>query len=466
MEPLRDGRRPLCPRPGVDLPPLPTYIPPQAEPFTIPDNLEDILAALWKPVHVDYQVPKMPNQSSKPEGEPQFIGGSSNGHERIRHLISSGAASKYKETRNGLLGRDYSTRLSAYLAQGALTARQIHWTLVDFEDGKTPLGAEAPGYGQGENVGTAAIRFELLWRDYMRLCTKKFGRRLFHVGGFRKDTDIKFRLVSSPYKKSTEKMYMGTSTSVDSKEMVERFLAGRTGTGLIDASQRELYLTGHTSNRARQNVASYLAKHLGIDWRIGAEWYETNLIDYDVSSNWGNWQYVSGVGNDPRGQARIFNPVKQAVDYDSDGEYVRTWVPELRDVGTTAGIRGAASALNPQRRLTPNENLENLMGVFQAWRMPVEEKKRLGLEGVDWVEKPLVRIDFSVHRRGGGARRGRAGGEGRGRGRGGGGSSRGGGGGVIGRGDNNSNNNNGRGRGGGLSAQTGVSAKMDWNTST
>ncbi|KAK1074165.1 hypothetical protein LTR48_009324, partial [Friedmanniomyces endolithicus] len=84
------------------------------------------------------------------------------------------------------------------------------------------------------------------------------------------------------------------------------------------------------------NVASYLTKHLGIDWRLGAEWYECNLIDYDVHSNWGNWQYVAGVGNDPRGDARVFNPVKQAVDYDAHGEYIRAWVPELRGLGKGA----------------------------------------------------------------------------------------------------------------------------------
>lgn len=83
---------------------------------------------------------------------------------------------------------------------------------------------------------------------------------------------------------------------------------------------------------------------MGIDWRYGAEWYECLLVDYDVSSNWANWQYVSGVGNDPRGENRIFNPVKQAFDYDRDitvpaeaggktkggGAYVRMWVPNSK----------------------------------------------------------------------------------------------------------------------------------------
>jgi len=83
------------------------------------------------------------------------------------------------------------------------------------------------------------------------------------------------------------------------RQKLLRFRAGTTGTGLIDASLRELFRTGYTSNRTRQNVASFLSKRLNIDWRVGAEWYECMLVDYDCASNWGNWQYVAGVGNDP-----------------------------------------------------------------------------------------------------------------------------------------------------------------------
>ena len=274
--------------------------------------------------------------------------------------------SSYKDTRNGMLGLDFSTKLSAWLALGCITARQVHEYLLDFEDGRTELGKGAQGYGKGENKGTAAVRFELLWRDYMRLCTRKFGPRLFRIEGFRNDTSYAWK---SPNKDS------------EAKRKVTRFLEGTTGTGLIDASQRELFLTGYTSNRARQNVASFLAKHLGIDWRIGAEWYECMLIDYDLSSNWGNWQYTAGVGNDPRGEARIFNPVKQAFDYDPEGTYVKNWVEELR-------------------------GLEDPQYVFQAWKTPLEKRKEVNLEGVQWVEDPLKKIEFRVGNHGGRGRKG------------------------------------------------------------
>jgi deoxyribodipyrimidine photo-lyase len=94
---------------------------------------------------------------------------------------------------------------------------------------------------------------------------------------------------------------------------------------------RELAATGWMSNRGRQNVASYLVHDLGLDWQMGAWWFEALLLDYDVASNWGNWQYAAGVGLDPRSQGsgqRRFNPAKQASQYDPDGTYVRLWADE------------------------------------------------------------------------------------------------------------------------------------------
>jgi deoxyribodipyrimidine photo-lyase len=88
----------------------------------------------------------------------------------------------------------------------------------------------------------------------------------------------------------------------------------------------ELRKTGFMSNRGRQNVASYWSKTLKQDWRIGAAYFEAMLIDYDVHSNWGNWMYNSGVGNDPRD--RKFNTQSQAERYDSNGKYRRTWLQE------------------------------------------------------------------------------------------------------------------------------------------
>ncbi|VDI43894.1 deoxyribodipyrimidine photo-lyase [Mytilus galloprovincialis] len=104
-----------------------------------------------------------------------------------------------------------------------------------------------------------------------------------------------------------------------------------TGVPYVDANMREMAATGFMSNRGRQNVASFLTKDLKLDWRMGAEWFESQLIDHDVTSNYGNWLYSAGIGNDPR-EDRKFNMVKQGLDYDPDGEYVRLWVPELEKI--------------------------------------------------------------------------------------------------------------------------------------
>jgi len=370
VEPLRD--HPRAALPALENGSLPAYPPSeeltaQLKPFVIPNTLQGLVDAVLKPLKAQDLVSEpLPYPSDTKSAHP-FLGGETVAHDRLDHLISSGCAFNYHNTRNGLLGEDFSTKLSAYLALGSITSRQIHASLLSYEDGTNPKFESTIGYGRGENDGTKAIRFELLWRDYMRLCTRKFGPKLFALSGF-KSSDYETRW-SSPTSPGP------SQTSSEVRTIISRFTNGTTGMGLIDASLRELIHTGYTSNRARQNVASFLAKHLHIDWRIGAEWYECMLVDYDLSSNWGNWQYLAGVGNDPRGETRIFNPVKQAFDYDPRGEYVKAWIPELR--GLTE----------------PSE-------IFQAWTVPDARKQELGLKGKDWVDSPLLKIEFTVGRRG------------------------------------------------------------------
>ena len=110
----------------------------------------------------------------------------------------------------------------------------------------------------------------------------------------------------------------------NSKEL-QNWIDGKIGIDFIDANMTELKLTGFMSNRGRQNVASYLCNDLKLDWRYGAAYFEQQLIDYDVCSNWGNWAYLAGVGNDPRGN-RYFNIEKQAQDYDKKSEYRKLWL--------------------------------------------------------------------------------------------------------------------------------------------
>ena len=104
---------------------------------------------------------------------------------------------------------------------------------------------------------------------------------------------------------------------------------GRTGYPLVDAGMRQLWATGWMHNRVRMVVASFLVKHLLIDWREGEAWFWDTLVDADLASNVQNWQWVAGSGADAAPYFRIFNPVLQSEKFDADGRYVRRWVPEL-----------------------------------------------------------------------------------------------------------------------------------------
>ena len=107
--------------------------------------------------------------------------------------------------------------------------------------------------------------------------------------------------------------------------LFHQWTTGQTPESLINAGMKELSETGFLSNRMRQIVSSYWVYNMGGDWRAGAAWFESKLIDYDVYSNQGNWLYIAGRGTDPRG-GRPFNVAKQAREYDPDGVYLRKWL--------------------------------------------------------------------------------------------------------------------------------------------
>jgi len=112
----------------------------------------------------------------------------------------------------------------------------------------------------------------------------------------------------------------------------EAWKRGETGVPVVDAAMRQLKEIGWMHNRARMIVASYLVKDLLIDWRWGEAWFMENLLDGDPAANNGGWQWTAGTGTDAAPYFRIFNPVLQSAKFDSNGEYIRKWVPELRDV--------------------------------------------------------------------------------------------------------------------------------------
>jgi deoxyribodipyrimidine photo-lyase len=121
-------------------------------------------------------------------------------------------------------------------------------------------------------------------------------------------------------------------TGKDADARFAAWAAGRTGHPIVDAGMRQLLGEGWVHNRVRMIVASFLTKDLHVDWWRGARWFLQHLVDGDLASNNHGWQWVAGTGTDASPYYRVFNPVKQGRDHDPDGDYVRRWVPELRDV--------------------------------------------------------------------------------------------------------------------------------------
>lgn len=236
----------------------------------------------------------MPLDSSKKAID--FKGGENAALARLHHYLwETKALSKYKITRNGLLGANYSSKFSPWLAAGCISPRTIYYEVSKYE-------AEIE-----KNDSTYWLIFELLWRDFFKFYALKYGAEIFKLKG-PKNENLSLR---------------------KNQKLFDAWASGNTGVPFIDANMRELNDTGFMSNRGRQNVASFLVKDLGIDWRMGAAYFESLLIDYDPCSNYGNWNYVAGVGADPR-ENRYFNIMKQAKTYDTKAEFVKYWIDELR----------------------------------------------------------------------------------------------------------------------------------------
>lgn len=266
------------------------------EPFPAPTQLQPIVTEPGTiPQLADFGLTLPPKD---PRAVLDFQGGETAGQARLQEYFwQHDRLQVYKETRNGMVGADYSSKFSPWLALGCLSPRWIYAEVRRYERERI------------QNDSTYWLIFELLWRDYFALIAAKHGSKIFQRGGLRG--------LKLPWKQDVPRF--------------ELWCQGQTGFPLVDANMRELAATGFMSNRGRQNVASFLTKNLGIDWRWGAEWFESLLIDYDPASNWGNWNYTAGVGNDARG-FRFFNIYKQAKDYDPDGKFVKLWLPELGSV--------------------------------------------------------------------------------------------------------------------------------------
>ena len=232
-----------------------------------------------------------------------YPAGEHEAHARLERFVKKRIA-EYKTTRD-IPALHATSLLSPHLAAGTLSARDAvrvaQSSSSKFSETDVMAGPQGP---------TVWIS-EVAWRDfYMHV--------LAHWP---------YVCMSVPFKPVTTKIEWDWSTS-----LFTAWREGRTGYPLVDAAMRQLAQTGWMHNRARMVVASFLAKDLLLDWRLGERHFMLQLIDGDFASNNGGWGFAASVGVDPQPYFRIFNPLLQSEKFDTDGAYIRKWVPELKDV--------------------------------------------------------------------------------------------------------------------------------------
>ena len=185
-----------------------------------------------------------------------------------------------------------TSMLSPYLASGDISIRSIYHTLKDLD-----------------NPASSFTR-QLIWKEFAQ-------HQLIHFPSF----------PSKPLRANFEKFPW-----INDDEGFTRWTKGQTGYPLVDAGMRELWETGCMHNRVRMVAASFLVKHLLIDWRKGSDWFKQTLVDFDLANNAMGWQWITGSGIDSSPFFRIFNPIIQSEKFDPDGDYIKKWIPELSDV--------------------------------------------------------------------------------------------------------------------------------------
>ena len=204
----------------------------------------------------------------------------------------------YKDGRD-FPATDNTSYLSPHLTFGEISANQC-WLDVH----------EAIASRELDSTNGLKFLSEIGWREYSRYLLVHFPT-----------------IETEPFnKKFTEFPWQ-----VDQK-LLKAWQTGQTGYPLVDAGMRELWHTGYMHNRVRMVVASFLTKHCLIHWRDGADWFWDTLVDADIGSNTASWQWVAGCGADAAPYFRIFNPTLQSQKFDKQGDYLRKWLPELREL--------------------------------------------------------------------------------------------------------------------------------------
>lgn len=244
------------------------------------------------------EIPTIPDLPSDeiPSGSehPDFPSGEKNARDRLKAFLSEKVAD-YDQDRDRM-DKDGTSKLSPYFHFGVLGLRTgYHYAMKSLESGSG-----------GEGLQTWLE--ELIWREF-------YINILFHF------PEVRTQNFRSKYDAIQWR---------NNQDEFEAWKAGLTGYPIVDAGMRQLRETGWMHNRARMITASFLVKHLLIDWRWGERWFWECLLDGDLAANNGGWQWVAGTGTDAAPYFRIFNPIIQSKKFDPEGEYIRRWVPELK----------------------------------------------------------------------------------------------------------------------------------------
>jgi deoxyribodipyrimidine photo-lyase len=219
-------------------------------------------------------------------------------HELQRFLKT--AVAEYAEQRDRP-DEVQTSRLSPYLHIGEISPRQV-WYAIRKHATKNPT----------KGRGAEAYLRQLGWREFAHHLLFHFPHTI--------EQPLRAEFANFPWR--------------DSPSDLQAWKRGQTGYPLVDAGMRELWTTGWMHNRVRMVVASFLVKHLLLPWQAGARWFWDTLVDADLANNTLGWQWVAGCGADAAPYFRIFNPVAQGEKFDSNGDYVRRWIPELSRLPT------------------------------------------------------------------------------------------------------------------------------------
>lgn len=225
-----------------------------------------------------------------PRANIKFTGGETEALKQLQSYLISTRQPHPKNTKNGPCST--TSYLSPWISVGCISLRQVYWEVLNQE---------------GNQHNNSPLIVELLWRDYFRFMFKKHGQKFITA---KNSDDI-------------------SDFAPNQDELFNNWKNGETGVPLIDAIMHELNATGHINNYSRQITAGYLINTLKVDWTKGAAYFEEKLIDYSPASNWGNWAFIAGIGNDPK-DSRYFNTARQT-ELETKSNFIDIWSSSLKN---------------------------------------------------------------------------------------------------------------------------------------